>query len=155
MEERRVAYINESDGSKRLDQCNGDVYIMDPDGSNDHLLFHTDECISSMNDIINRSRWYVGEEYAAIFSEYELPQRGLLERVIVFNINTGEFVVEHDVDKAPPTLRKTEFVDISDIKEISGYYSWSSTAENESYSYAVIKLSRLLKSASSLKVSTA
>lgn len=148
MEERRVAYINESDGSKRLDQCNGDVYIMDPDGSNDRLLFHTDECISSMNDIINRRRWYVGEEYAAIFSEYELPQRGLLERVIVFNINTGEFVVEHDVDKAPPAERKTEFVDISDIKEISGYYSWSSTAENESYSYAVIKLSRLLKSAS-------
>ncbi len=148
MEERRVAYISESDGSKRLDQCNGDVYIMDPDGSNDRLLFHTDECISSMNDIINRRRWYVGEEYAAIFSEYELPQRGLLERVIVFNINTGEFVVEHDVDKAPPAERKTEFVDISDIKEISGYYSWSSTAENESYSYAVIKLSRLLKSAS-------
>lgn len=146
MEERRVAYISESDGSKRLDQCNGDVYVMDPDGSNNHLLFHTDECISAMNDTINCRRWYVGEEYAAIFSEYELPQRGLLERVIVFNINTGEFVVEHDVDKAPPTLRKTEFVDISDIKEISGDYSWSSTGEEDWRSAAVgMKLKDMLK----------
>ena len=79
MEERRVAYISESDGSKRLDQCNGDVYVMDPDGSNDHLLFHTDECISAMNDTINCRRWYVGEEYAAILSAYELPQRGRSE----------------------------------------------------------------------------
>lgn len=94
---RTVAYVSE-DGRKRMDQCGGDVYIMDPDGSNDHLLFHTDECISAMNDTLNHRRWYAGEDYAAIFSEYELPERGVLERVIIFNISTGEFVVEHEAE---------------------------------------------------------
>ncbi len=128
--ERQVAYADES-GKKRMNQSGGDVYVMDPDGSNDHLLFHTDECISAMNDTINYRRWYVGKDYAAIFSEYELPERGLLERVIIFNINTGEFVVEHEAENS----EKIVFMTPQEVEDVTKIHV-SSLPEGYDYSFS-------------------
>ncbi len=96
-EERRVAYVEEDTGRKVYDRSNGDVYVMDPDGSNAHLLFHTDECIMEMQDS-NSDMWLVSGDWFAITAETYKQYRGILGKLIIANVNTGEFVVAHTDD---------------------------------------------------------
>ena len=110
-EERRVAYVEES-GRKETDPYGGDVYIMDPDGGNDHLLFHTDERIMEMGDNLN-DRVYVSGDIIGILAEHYVPGRGILGKLITANIKTGEFAVGKTYDEITDTTKENPYTPIS------------------------------------------
>ena len=88
-EERKIAFVDEF-GNEFTDDYGGDVYIMDPDGKNSRLLFHTDESIAEM---IPEGNVLISGDYFAITSEYYIETQGMINRYIIANIKTGEFAV--------------------------------------------------------------
>lgn len=98
----------------------------------------------------------IGEYYVLYeFKEAEGGERDLGTRDIYRIVASTPYIKDNgykesattsDPVSTTPAERKTEFVDISDIKEISGDYSWSSTGEEDWRSAAVgMKLKDMLK----------
>ncbi len=93
--ERRVAYVDDL-GVEYYDPYNGDVYIMNPDGTDDHLLFHCDEMIS---DISSGPNGLISGDYIGIFSDRFLEGTGDIWVLIIVNIKTGEFIVTENLQE--------------------------------------------------------
>ena len=91
-EEQRVIHVDR-DGNEDRDDWGGNVYVMNPDGTDDHLLFHTDEFIIGMTS--DSAHPHVCGDYIGIqtgkFAGDEMKE----DDIIIANINTGDFVVTH------------------------------------------------------------
>ena len=94
-EERRVGFVDEL-GREYYDPYNGDVYIMNPDGSDDHLLFHCDEYISELPD---GSNGLISGDYVGMYSLRLLEGMGNIFVLIIVNIKTGEFIVTENLQE--------------------------------------------------------
>lgn len=91
-EEQKVVHVYE-DGMKDTDEFGGDVYVINPDGTDNHLLFHTDEfLIGGTED--NKHPQVCGDYFGLLAAEYE-GDTMKEDKLIIANINTGEFVVTH------------------------------------------------------------
>lgn len=90
LEEQPVVHICE-DGTKDTDEFGGNVYVMNPDGSDNHLLLHTDKMI--MGTTTDRMHPQVcGDYFALIVARYEGD--GICDdTLLIANINTGEYVI--------------------------------------------------------------
>lgn len=94
-DERRYVYQEGYEMPALVDLYGGDVYVMDPDGSNDHLLFHTDEFIGELNSFNNRV--LVSGDIIGILSDCIDEEDGdCFKNLIIANVNTGEFVISHE-----------------------------------------------------------
>lgn len=91
-DEQKVVHVWE-DGQIDKDFYGGNVYIMNPDGTDKHLLFHTDEFIIGMTS--NRRHPLISGDYFGILAGYYTDDGFFTDRVIIANIKTGEFVVTH------------------------------------------------------------
>lgn len=94
-DERRVAIIDEL-GKEFKDPYNGDVYIMNPDGSDNHLLFHCDELIWEMGDAQNG---LISRNYIGIFVNHLVEGKGNVAVLMIVNIKTGEFIVTENLQE--------------------------------------------------------
>ena len=94
-DERRVAYVDEL-GVEYYDPYNGDVYIMNPDGTDDHLLFHCDEWITELPD---GSNGLISGDYVGMYSLRLLEGVGNIYVLIIVNIKTGEFIVTENLQE--------------------------------------------------------
>lgn len=92
-EEQRVVHVDR-DGNEERDDWGGNVYVMNPDGSDDHLLFHTDEYIIGMTS--DMAHPHVCGDYFGIETGKFKGDEMTEDNIIITNINTGEFVVTHD-----------------------------------------------------------
>lgn len=92
-EEQRVVHVC-SNGTEDRDIYGGNVYVMNPDGTDNHLLLHTDEFILGMTSVREHPQ-VSGEYFGIIVAEYE-GDAITDNKLIIANINTGEFVVTHD-----------------------------------------------------------
>ena len=92
-EKQRVVHVDK-DGSEERDDWGGNVYVMNPDGSDDHLLFHTDEYIIGMTS--DMAHPHVCGDYFGIETGKFKGDEMTEDNIIIANINTGEFVVTHD-----------------------------------------------------------
>ncbi len=86
---RYVYYIR--DGRVARDEFGGNVYVMNPDGSDAHLLFHTDEYLYGMTD--DQRHPLVCGDYIGIFTAKFKNDETVSDDLIIANINTGEFVI--------------------------------------------------------------
>jgi hypothetical protein len=94
-DERRVAYVDEL-GKEFKDPYNGDIYIMNPDGSDDHLLFHCDEKIIEMADASNG---LISGDYIGIYADHLLEGTGNIFVLMIVNIKTGEYIVTENLQE--------------------------------------------------------
>ena len=88
-EQCKTMYTYE-DGHKVLDYYGGDVYVMNPDGTDDHLLFHTDEFITGMTT--SKTHPHVTGDYFGIMIT-SINKDNFKENLLIANINTGDYVV--------------------------------------------------------------
>jgi hypothetical protein len=91
-EEQRIVYADK-DGYVVRDDWGGNVYVMNPDGSDDHLLFHTDEFITGMT--ADDAHPHVCGDYIGIQTGKFKGDQMMEDDIIIVNLNTGEFVVTH------------------------------------------------------------
>lgn len=91
--ERRV--VHDSGGGFALkDWSGGNVYVINPDGTDDHLLFHTDEFISGGTD--DHAHQLISGDYFGMWVTMFDGDEQLEDRIFIANINTGEFVISHE-----------------------------------------------------------
>ena len=69
---------------------------MNPDGSDDHLLFHCDEYISELPD---GSNGLISGDYVGMYSLRLLEGMGNIFVLIIVNIKTGEFIVTENLQE--------------------------------------------------------
>ena len=91
--EQKVSHTYEN-GSEVKDPTGGDVYVINPDGTDDHLLFHTDELI--MGITADHAHPQICGDYIGIKIMMFDGDKEISDQIIIANINTGEFVVTHD-----------------------------------------------------------
>ncbi len=89
-EEQKVVH-KYKDGRVERDESGGNVYVMNPDGSDAHLLFHTDEYLYGMTD--DQRHPLVCGDYIGIFTAKFKNDETVSDDLIIANINTGEFVI--------------------------------------------------------------
>ena len=82
------------DGRVIRDEFGGNVYVMNPDGSDAHLLFHTDELLCGTTD--DEHHPLVCGDYIGILTGRFKGDQIAMDDIIIANVNTGEFVVIHD-----------------------------------------------------------
>jgi hypothetical protein len=92
-DEQRAAHVDES-GYVTKDPTGGNVYAANPDGSDAHLLYHTDEFITGNTSDMNHPL-ICGDYFGLPTARFEGDEM-FEDRLIIANINTGEFVVTHD-----------------------------------------------------------
>ena len=92
-DEQRAAHVDEN-GYVTKDPTGGNVYVANPDGSDAHLLYHTDEFITGNTSDMNHPL-ICGDYFGLPIARYEGDSM-FEDRLIIANINTGEFVVTHD-----------------------------------------------------------
>ena len=92
-DEQRAAHVDES-GYVTKDPTGGNVYVANPDGSDAHLLYHTDEFITGNTSDMNHPL-VCGDYFGLPIARFEGDSM-FEDRLIIANINTGEFVVTHD-----------------------------------------------------------
>ena len=91
-EKQRVVHVDR-DGSEERDEWGGNVYVMDPDGSDDHLLFHTEEYIIGATS--DTAHPHVCGDYIGIMTGKFKGDAMTEDNIIIANINTGEYVITH------------------------------------------------------------
>ena len=94
-DERRVAYVDDL-GIEFKDRYNGDVYIMNPDGTDNRLLLHCDEAIS---DMASGSNGLISGDYIGMYADRFLDGTGDIWVLIIVNIKTGEFIVTENLQE--------------------------------------------------------
>ena len=82
------------DGSLLRNIKGGNVYVMNPDGTDNHLLFHTDEHLSCMTSDHAHPQ-ICGDYFGIIITMFDGDEQ-LDDRIIIANINTGEYVISHE-----------------------------------------------------------
>lgn len=94
LDKRKVVFVYD-ETHKATDNYGGDVYVMNPDGADNHLLLHTDEYIVGMTSSKNHPQ--VSGDYFGIIAGY-FDEEGYvnMDRLIIANINTGEYVISHE-----------------------------------------------------------
>jgi hypothetical protein len=75
----------------------GDVYVMDPDGSNDHLLIHTDEGIKNLTPGYPLHRMISGDLIGIELYWFDKDGGEYSGRIMTVDINTGEYVLSKPV----------------------------------------------------------
>ena len=92
--ERKTVHIDEN-GRSIKSPYGGDVYVVNPDGTDNHLLLHTEEYLIGMtSDSLHPQ--ICGDYFGIIAGHFEEGDNLLEDKLIIANINTGEFVVTHD-----------------------------------------------------------
>ncbi len=91
-DEQRAAHVDES-GYVTKDPTGGNVYVANPDGSDAHLLYHTDEFITGNTSDMNHPL-ICGDYFALLAARYEGDEM-FEDKLIIANVNTGEFVVAY------------------------------------------------------------
>ncbi len=92
-DEQRAAHVDEN-GYVTKDPTGGNVYVANPDGSDAHLLYHTDEFITGNTSDMNHPL-VCGDYFGLPTARFEGDEM-FEDRLIIANINTGEFVVTHE-----------------------------------------------------------
>jgi hypothetical protein len=77
------------------DSTCGDVYIMDPDGSNDHLLVHIDEGIRDLTPGYPLHRMMNGDYIGIELYKFDEEGADIDGCIMIVDINTGEYVITH------------------------------------------------------------
>ena len=75
----------------------GDVYIMDPDGSNDHLLVHIDEGIRDLTPGYPLHRMMNGDYIGIELYKFDEEGADIYGCIMIVDINTGEYVLSKPV----------------------------------------------------------
>ena len=75
----------------------GDVYVMDPDGSNDRLLIHTDEGIKKLTPGYQFHRMISGDLIGIELYWFDKDGGEYSGRIMTVDINTGEYVLSKPV----------------------------------------------------------
>jgi hypothetical protein len=76
----------------QYDQSCGNVYVINPDGTDDHLLFHTDECIADILDPDHNHSMMCGDYYGInLWTFKDDTQKN--DSYLIVNLNTGEYVI--------------------------------------------------------------
>ena len=92
--DERVVVHDDDDVKQIKSQYSGDIYVMNPDGANNHILIHTDEFITGTT--VNRAHPQICGDYIGIIAGNFDGDNMLNNKLIIDNINNGEFVVTHD-----------------------------------------------------------
>ena len=69
---------------------------MNPDGSDNRLLFHCDELIWEMGDAQNG---LISRNYIGIFVNHLVEGKGNVAVLMIVNIKTGEFIVTENLQE--------------------------------------------------------
>ena len=88
--EWKVFYYGDGKYTERDPSC-GNVYIMDPDGTDDHLLFHTDECIADILQEHDKQTTRCGDYYGIHIWSFKDDTDYI--NMLIVNLNTGEYVI--------------------------------------------------------------
>lgn len=92
-EEQKVLFIDPT-GREVKDSEGGNIYVINPDGTDNHLLLHADYLLSGLSS--NKNHPLICGDYFGVLIYY-INNDGCEENgILIANINTGEFVITHN-----------------------------------------------------------
>jgi hypothetical protein len=91
-EKQKIVHVDR-DGKEDRDDWGGNVYVMNPDGSDKHLLLHTNEFLVGTSS--DSAHPLVCGDYIGILIGKYQGDALVTDRILIANLNTGEFVVTH------------------------------------------------------------